>query len=367
MTKKQLLNSFLAITIGCAALFNVAAQTTTLIKLDKKETATALSKLADKYTENVLKSRFVGWGIDPSLKTGAINLEEAWKIFEKKSDVLVAVVDTGIDPEHPFLKDNLINSEKKTINSQDYGVDFSKGKKTSQPFDTHGHGTHVAGIIKSIFPEVKIMALKYYNPRASGQANLEATIKALEYAVDQGVDIINYSGGGPEPAKEELEVLRKAEQKGILVVAAAGNERSDIDQKKNAYYPASYGLSNIITVTAHDRLNSKVESSNWGIHSVDLSAPGYRITSSIPGNRAAQMTGTSQATAFVSGVAALLRSQYPQLGHRDLKTIIAQSSKKESNMDTVNKSKGRLDAQNALELASKYSKDSKTYRHVATQ
>ena len=78
------------------------------------------------------------------------------------------------------------------------------------------HGAHVTGIIRSVFENVKILPLKYYNPQASGQDNLDSTIKALKFAVDAGVDIINYSGGGPEPATEELKVLKKAERKNTI-------------------------------------------------------------------------------------------------------------------------------------------------------
>lgn len=215
------------------------------------------------YAKTNLQNRFASWGIDPTLADASIKLEQPWQRFKKNKDVVVAVVDTGIQFDHPFLKDNLYVSEG-VLNKNNYGVDFSVKGKTAAPNDTHGHGTHVSGIIKSIFPEVKILALKYYNPQASGQANLNATIKCLEYAVDQNVDVINYSGGGPEPSIEELRVLKKAEKKGILVIAAAGNESSNIDVRKNAYYPASYGLSNIITVGAHDQNVKLIPSSNYG-------------------------------------------------------------------------------------------------------
>ena len=142
------------------------------------------------YSVDQLNNRFASWGIDPNLSQSSINLERSWKSFEKKKDIVVAVVDTGIDPNHPFLSKN-IYVPKGAVNSNNYGVDFSKKSLNSSPIDTHGHGTHVSGIVKSIFPEVKILALKYYNPQASGQANLNSTIKALEYAVDQNVDIIN--------------------------------------------------------------------------------------------------------------------------------------------------------------------------------
>lgn len=296
---------------------------------------------------DVLSSPYASWGVMPS-EASSINLVGAWQKFEKKKEVVVAVIDTGIDPEHPFLKSNLRGS-KGNASGSDYGLDFSKSAANQyQPIDQHGHGTHVSGIIKSVYPDVKILSLKYYNPRASGQDNLDSTIKALRYAVEANVDIINYSGGGPEPAIEELRILKEAERKGILVVAAAGNEESNIDVKKNAYYPASYGLSNIITVTAHDQTLQMLSSSNYGAKSVDISAPGYRIKSALPGGRSGFLTGTSQATAFVSGVAAMLKSQNPGLSAPQMKQIIVASAKKETTMTGKCSSGGRLDASNAI-------------------
>tara|TARA_B100001971_G_scaffold215195_1_gene260226 strand:- start:50838 stop:51923 length:1086 start_codon:yes stop_codon:yes gene_type:complete len=302
------------------------------------------------YSVDQLNNRFASWGIDPNLSQSSINLERSWKSFEKKKDIVVAVVDTGIDPNHPFLSKN-IYVPKGAVNSNNYGVDFSKKSLNSSPIDTHGHGTHVSGIVKSIFPEVKILALKYYNPQASGQANLNSTIKALEYAVDQNVDIINYSGGGPEPSSEELAILRKAEKKGILVIAAAGNEKSNIDLKENAYYPASYGLSNIITVGAHNEANKIISSSNWGSKSVDIAAPGYRIKSAIPNGGAGYMTGTSQATAFVTGVAALIKSKYPQFNYQQVRNILLSSSLKINTLKGKVLGGGKLDAARALDVA----------------
>lgn len=302
------------------------------------------------YPTEWLTSRFTSWGIDPSYTKGSINLQESWKTFKKQKDVVVAVIDTGIQFDHPFLKDNLYVKEG-SLSNINYGVDFSKTAQDSKPDDSHGHGTHVAGIIKSVFPEAKLLVLKYYNPKASGQANLNSTIKALAYAVDQGVDIINYSGGGPEASASELEILKRAEKKGILVIAAAGNEKSDIDQKKNAYYPASYGLSNIITVGAHNEQNKLIASSNWGPKSVDIAAPGYRIKSAIPGNGASIMTGTSQATAFVSGVSALIKAKYPDFNYQQLRNIIISSSQKVEPLEGKVLGGGKLDAARAMDIA----------------
>jgi subtilisin family serine protease len=305
---------------------------------------------ASAYSPENLISRFASWGIDPDKHLASINLKDSWKRFKKNRDIVVAVIDTGIQGDHSFLAQNIhvVGGKKSDAN---YGVDFSGDKVTNTPADQHGHGTHVAGIVKSIFPEVKILALKYYNPKASGQANLDATIKALKYAVDQNVDVINYSGGGPEASVEELRVLKEAERKGILVIAAAGNERSNIDDKKHAYYPASYGLSNIITVGAHDDSLNIIPSSNYGKNSVDIAAPGHRIRSAIPGNGAGYMTGTSQATAFVSGVAALIKSKYPHMKYDQVKNIILSSSLKVKSFEGKILGAGKLDAGRAIELA----------------
>ena len=314
-----------------------------------------------------LTSSYVSWGINPE-NPSSINLLAAWKKFKKKKEIIVAVVDTGIDPIHPFLEKNIF-VESGNIDTKNFGVDFSKDKKDkNSPLDQHGHGTHVAGIIKSIYPDVKILALKYYNPTASGIDNLNSTVEALRYAVENNVDVINYSGGGPEAAVEELRILKEAERKGILVVAAAGNEESNIDDKKKAYYPASYGLQNIITVTAHDEDLKILSTSNYGRSGVDIFAPGYRIKSSLQNGRAGFLTGTSQATAFVTGVVALIKSQYPNLTTEKIKEIIKSSAKKESSMEGKCVSGGRLDAASALSLAAKFAGEAELpNRQLATK
>lgn len=342
MMNKKMLFTTLCLTLAFTA-------PTTFAKRTKK--SLKVKKVAKSYYSNsFLTGRFTSWGINPNYTKSSINLKESWKKFVKKDDIVVAVVDTGIQYNHPFLKNNLVAATGK-LSKKNYGLDFSTPTPTFTPSDSHGHGTHVAGIIKSIFPDVKIMALKYYNPKASGQANLASTIKALKYAVDQNVDIINYSGGGPEPSAEELKILKRAERKGILIIAAAGNERSNIDIKKNAYYPASYGLSNIITVGAHNESNTIISSSNWGAKSVDIAAPGYRIRSAIPGNGAGYMTGTSQATAFVTGVTALLKSQFPDFNYQQLRNIILSSSTKVDNFKGKVLGGGKLDAARAIDVA----------------
>ncbi len=327
---------------------------------------TVITKSEEKpyFDEKDLSSNYVSWGVNPS-NPASINLLEAWKKFKKKKEIVVAVVDTGIDREHPFLEKNIFVENGK-VDPSNFGVDFSKDRKgKGMPVDNHGHGTHVSGIIKSIYPEVKILALKYYNPNASGVDNLNSTVEALRYAVDHNVDVINYSGGGPEAAAEELRVLKEAERKGILVVAAAGNEESNIDDNKKAYFPASYGLKNIITVTAHDEDLKILNSSNYGRSRVDIFAPGYRIKSSLQNGRTGYLTGTSQATAFVTGVAALIKSEYPQLSTEKIKEIIKASAKREPTMEGKCATGGRLDAGSALSLAAQIAGEPEQRRQLA--
>ncbi|MEI8346344.1 MAG: S8 family peptidase [Pseudomonadota bacterium] len=372
---KNLSTSLIKILLTTAAIFWSALPAYAIVTNSQLKNTQDLMKLVEKNKPAVNSaysydffSPYLSWGLDPEDKKSSINIKEVWQNFKKKKEIVVAVIDTGIDPSHPFIKDNITVIEGNFNSSDNYGVDFSKDHKfRSRPEDSHGHGTHVAGIIRSVFPEVKILSLKYYNPTASGQDNLNSTIEALRYAVEKGVDVINYSGGGPEPSTEELKALKMAADKGILVVAAAGNEESDIDNKKNAYYPASYGLSNIITVTAHDQSMAMLSASNWGKKSVDISAPGQRIRSSLPSGRSGYLTGTSQATAFVSGVAAMIKSQYPEISATVLKQIIVDSANKESILTTKCASGGRLDASSAYSLARKMYDKSDVKRDVAGQ
>ncbi len=156
----------------------VAAKTILSLALSLNLTvASAAGNLA--YNAELLISRYASWGIDPDKHLASINLKDSWSKFKKNKDIVVAVVDTGIQGDHAFLQGNIYVPKGKA-NATNFGVDFSGDKVTNTPTDAHGHGTHVAGIVKSIFPDVKILALKYYNPKASGQQNLDATIKALQ-------------------------------------------------------------------------------------------------------------------------------------------------------------------------------------------
>ncbi|MEK2690764.1 S8 family peptidase [Bdellovibrio sp. GT3] len=245
---------------------------------------------------------------------------------EPDRDIVIAIIDTGVDINHPLIKDNLWLNPKEKINGQDndgngyagdlHGWNFVS--ENSDLSDQHGHGTHIAGIIRqrTLSKRVKFMVLKYYDPEQSGRVNLVNTVRAIRYAIKMKADIINYSGGGDTRSALEEQAIREAQEKGILFVAAAGNDGRNTD--KMGYYPAGYNLRNIISVAALDTNRHLIDSSNYGSKSVDIAAPGKNVYSSLPGGQFGVMTGTSQATAWVTGLAAALMLQNPELRDPEL-------------------------------------------------
>jgi subtilisin family serine protease len=309
------------------------------------------AKLKKAANDALKTSTFKNWGIANAKAASHVDAVEAWKIEKGSRNVLVAVIDTGLDANHPDLKANVYRDK-----DQNFGFDFVSN--TPNPKDEHGHGTHVAGIVGAIAnprvgvsgvaQNVSIFAVKYYADANTGAVNLKNTVKAIEWAVQNGAKIINYSGGGPEFAEEEYLALKKAESKGVLVVAAAGNERSDTDLPENYYYPSAYRLTNIISVAATDIGNKLIRSSNWGKTKVDVTAPGENIFSTLPNGRYGFMTGTSQATAFVSGIAALLLAKDPTLTPARIKEIIKNSVDQYPDLKDKVAAGGRVNAKKAL-------------------
>ncbi len=284
------------------------------------------------------------------------------QVLQCLNQIVVAVIDTGIDYTHPELKNNIwanvgevgpwtaknINSSTcrdKSCNGIDddgngfiddvAGWDFVNNQPL--PYDTHGHGTHIAGIIAAegangigttgVCPTVSIMPLKYYDSGSNGMNNLQNTVKAIQYAVRMGAHIINYSGGGAESASAERAAIEEANRKGVLFVAAAGNDGHN--NSISPYYPASYPLDNIIGVASINHKNQLLSSSNFGTP-VHIAAPGLGILSTIPSGKFGTMSGTSQATAFVTGAAALLFSQIKNrssVDYRQVKEWILEGAK----------------------------------------
>jgi subtilisin family serine protease len=283
----------------------------------------------------------------------SLQLQQAWSIEEGRPNIVVAIIDTGLDLNHI----NFHSHQKQTKLQEVDGWDFT----TQTPYvrDENGHGTHIAGIISSIAPNITLMPLKYYSPSLS-EGNLDRTVEAIEYAIDHHARIINYSGGGLTFSAKEQKAILRAEQEGILFVAAAGNEHKNLDLEENSYYPASYHLSNIISVAASDRNNELLKSSDWGKHQVDIVAPGDSVYSSLPGNRYGFLSGTSQATAWVTGAASLLLSHDPSLTPQKIKAILMSSADPFPQFQDKVRSSGRLNPYHALLSLGSESKKPKT-------
>lgn len=179
-------------------------------------------------------------------------------------------------------------------------ADFTR-EETDKEYlkDNHGHGTHIAGLIAREAEGVDycLVIIKFYDPKAPFTNNLDNTIKAFNHAIEEGVDIINYSAGGIAPDERERKIVLKAISKGIRIVAAAGNERSNID--KHPYYPASYSLF-IEAVGNVDEQGKVAPSSNYG-RNVASYRMGSNVLSLLPDNQYGYMTGTSQAAAIRTG------------------------------------------------------------------
>jgi subtilisin family serine protease len=269
------------------------------------------------------------WGVN------RVAAPSAWKKGINGKGVIVAVVDTGVNYNHPAISRNMwVNEAEKngSPNVDDdrngfvddiYGYDFIN--KKADPKDEMHHGSHVAGTIAGyleadkfygVAPEAQIMAVKTHN--REGSATEEAVVKGILYAADMGANIINCSWGGapeaPEHSKVLLDAILYASSKGAIVVAAAGNDSQNIDLRPS--YPASYKTDNLIAVASTDSKDSLSYFSNYGKQSTHLAAPGSSILSINLNGGYATSSGTSMAAPHVSGVSALIiQSLRTALGH----------------------------------------------------
>ncbi len=301
-----------------------------------------------------------------------IDAPEAWAQREDASDVIVAVIDTGVDISHPDLRDIIwVNEGEIPDNGIDddgngyvddvHGWDFYHDDNTV--FDDavdDDHGTHVAGTIAAVANNstgvagiawgAKIMPLKFLGP--DGGATSDA-IRAITYAAQHGATLSNNSWGGGGYS----EALRLAiKEAGILFVAAAGNDALDNDIFP--HYPSSYDLDNVIAVAASDWVDGLASFSNYGQQSVDLAAPGFWILSTVPGGYD-WFAGTSMAAPHVAGAAALLIAAFPEMpqypgapgwspGQETIKDRLLDSTEHRAAFVGKMQTEGRLNLYNAL-------------------
>jgi subtilisin family serine protease len=296
-----------------------------------------------------------------------IDAPEAWDLTTGSSDVVVAVIDTGIDYTHPDLAANMFRN---TLDCNSNGIDddgngqiddcfgIDTANNDSDPMDDNNHGTHVSGTIGAVGNNgvgvvgvnqtVRLMACKFLDSTGSG--NVADAIDCLEYVKlmkERGVNIVatNNSWGGPDFSQALFDAIEAHRQRGILFIAAAGNDGTDSDTTPS--YPANYFLANIISVAATTRTDAQATFSNFGRHTVHLGAPGSEILSTTRANTYQIFSGTSMATPHVTGVAALLKAQDPARDWRSIKNLILAGGDTVSSL-TNTITRKRLNARGAL-------------------
>lgn len=313
--------------------------------------------------ENDVATPMLRASASPTWGQQMIQVQDVWNQGTYGQNVLVGVVDSFVDVTHPQLAGRIayntgdIPGNGKDDDNNGYVDDYAGYTFIANPTNTgkvSEHGTHVSGIIaaehskgtvRGIAPLAKIIPAPFIDPESGG--SIGDAILALQYVTSRGARIVNASWGGA-PC---LDTLRNAfvalKNKGILVVVAAGNEGVDLDYSPN--YPAAFNMTNQITVAAGGVSDVMLGWSNKGFSLVHLAAPGESIFSTITQNRTAYMDGTSMASPFVAGTAALLWSDRPQAKAEDIKTAILRSVDVNPNYQYKVQTLGRLNAKKALE------------------
>ena len=224
-----------------------------------------------------------------------------------KRVVTVATVDTGIDLNNKDLSKYLKRDSGGNVIGRSSVSDFESIQ------DRNGHGTHIASIIAESSPCIKIIPISYNALIDGKDVPIGSTMGiAIRMALNYGPDIINISGGGYGFSNEEFEAVSLANDRGVLIVAAAGNDSLNIDFNKNKYFPGSYKTDNIVVVGSVGPDNRYSTFSNYG-SSVDIAAVGSGVTAMGLDNKMVTLSGTSQATAVVSGAIAGAMSVNPNL------------------------------------------------------
>ena len=310
------------------------------------------------------------WALNNEGQTGGIydaDIDglETWNRFKDGSNVVVAVIDSGVKYDHEDISDNIwINSNEIPANDIDddgngyiddvYGYDFAN--YDSDPMDDNDHGTHCSGIIAAkgdngvgisgAAHRAKIMAVKFLT--ASGSGSESGAIDAIIYAVDNGAKILNNSWGGSSYSQAVYDAISYANAHDVLFIAAAGNSSSNNDAYPS--YPANYDLPNVISVASTDHSDQLSNFSNFGM-TVDLAAPGSDILSTVINGGYESFSGTSMATPYVSGAAVLLRSNFPKLSALETKELLLSTVDPLNNLQGVVTTGGRLNMNRAIEAA----------------
>lgn len=303
----------------------------------------------------------VNWGVD------AIRAPAAWKQNIIGSNTIVAVVDSGVDVSHVQLKGQLFVNQKEFngkagvdddgngIIDDISGYNFAENSPNNR--DEGGHGTHVSGIILAdhqagpilgVAPKARLLPLDFMKVRNGSLGGTTSdAIRAIDYAVVMGAKVINASWGGSDCSKAFQDKIDALAEKGVIFAVAAGNSGSNLSRFPE--FPAAFPSASLISVGASTYRFVLAGFSNFG-ELVHVVAPGKSITSTYPGNRYQALDGTSMATPFVSGVAALLWSAHPNAKVTEIRQAILDSVER-GPFEVKTQGEVRVDA--ALELLAK--------------
>ncbi len=302
------------------------------------------------------------WNLDQ------IKIEDAWAVSTGGENVVIGIVDTGVDHSHVDLVRNIwVNENEIPGNRKDddgngfiddvNGWDFVNDD--NDPQDDAGHGTHIAGIVgasgnngKGVVGlnwDVSIMALKAGDGESLSSSNIAEALRYMRMMKERGVAVVvsNNSYGSDGPSNVIHSEIAKQEADGILFVVAAGNDGEDID-RAGAEFPAGFEDDIIVAVASSNQIDTLNVSSNYGRTSVDLAAPGNDVYSTLEGERYGYRSGTSMACPHVAGAIALMMSSDSSLAWRDVKNRLLDTVDRVSSLDGRVLSGGRLNLAAAL-------------------
>jgi serine protease len=316
------------------------------------------------------------WGMNNTGQTGGvddadIDAPEAWDISTGNRSVVVGVIDTGIDYNHPDLAANAwvnpneiagdgIDNDNNGYIDDVHGINAITG--TGDPMDDNNHGSHVSGTIGAegnngegvvgVNHQVSIVGCKFLDSAGSGATS--DAITCIDYMVALGnngtkVRALNNSWGGGGFSQALADAVTTSEQADILFVAAAGNSATDNDT--NPSFPSNYENANVLAVASTTASDTMSSFSQWGATTVDLGAPGSAILSTVAGGGYESFSGTSMATPHVTGAAALVLSVNPNLTAIELKEILMASGDDNAALVGKTVTGKRLNVRNALESA----------------
>ncbi|QYK00963.1 S8 family serine peptidase [Shewanella psychrotolerans] len=317
------------------------------------------------------------WGMNNTGQDGGtadadIDAVEAWDVTTGNSSVVIGVIDSGVDYNHPDLQGNIWTNPNEIpgngIDDDGNGViddihGFSALNNDGDPMDSNSHGTHVSGTIGAkgnngvgvvgVNWDVTIVSCQFLDAGASGST--EGAIACIDYMTDlkvnHGVNIkaTNNSWGGGGFSQALKDSIESAGEAGILFFAAAGNDAVDNDVEP--HYPSSYDSDVVMSIASTDRDDNMSTFSQWGLTSVDMGAPGSAILSTTPGNSYATYSGTSMATPHMTGAAALVWSINPDLSPVEMKQLLMDSGDSNAALTGKTVAGTRLNVANALDVA----------------